>query len=69
LLPERGFVPPSNAEIALAIDRAFYDELGPESRDEKCRETGCKRGRVAFGVLCRRHHFEMVKRRPCPFDD
>jgi hypothetical protein len=50
-------------------DRAFYDVLGDERADVRCQEPGCARGAISQSVLCRPHHFEMVKKRPCPFGD
>jgi hypothetical protein len=50
-------------------DREFYDKLGPEDSTRKCKHEGCHRGVVRFSVLCRRHHFEMIEHRDCPFDD
>ena len=44
------------------ISRSF--ELGPEM----CKVKGCERLRIRFSVMCRRHHYEQVHRRPCPFD-
>jgi hypothetical protein len=68
-LPQRGAPPPpSRDEIIRRLDRKFYDALGDESVDEPCREEGCTRGKIANGVFCRRHHFEMVRRKPCPFE-
>ena len=56
------------AEAQLASDRKFYDALGPERAMIPCRDPGCTRGTVALSVFCRRHHFESVWRRTCPFD-
>jgi hypothetical protein len=56
-------------ETTLALFRQFYDKLGPESTDVRCRHAGCKRGVVRFSVLCRPHHFESIYHRPCPFND
>jgi hypothetical protein len=56
------------AEAQLTRDREFYDLLGPERLGMPCRATGCERGSVKFSALCRRHHFESVMKRRCPFD-
>jgi hypothetical protein len=56
-------------EITLALFRQFYDKLGPESTEVRCRHAGCNRGAVRFSVLCRPHHFESIYHRPCPFND
>lgn len=50
-------------------DRAFYEALGEERADVRCREQGCARGAISLSVLCRVHHFEMVQKKPCPFAD
>lgn len=73
-LPGDGYVQTPERARAIAEwqqqqDREFYDALGDERRDVPCREPGCTRGAVELSVLCRRHHFEMVKRRCCPFTD
>jgi hypothetical protein len=60
---------PRRKEARARLDREFYDALGPERPDVPWRSPGCRRGAVALSVMCRRHHFEQVKRRPCRFDD
>jgi len=50
-------------------DREFYSKLGPEDPSRPCKHEGCSRGAIRNSVMCRRHHFEMIKRRDCPFDD
>lgn len=44
-------------------DASFFQSLGDEVGPELCRRTGCDRLRIRYSVLCRRHHFEMVKNR------
>jgi hypothetical protein len=56
------------AAVALALDRRFYDQLGPESSTERCSAPGCARDRIELSVFCRKHHFESLQNRPCPFD-
>jgi len=69
-LPEIGAPdPPPADEILLKRDREFYDILGPERDTVQCRNEHCTRGAVRNSVFCRVHHFEMVKKRPCPFSD
>ncbi len=60
--------PPAN-EIIARLDREFYDKLGNENPQKECRKDGCERGAVQFSVLCRVHHFENIKKKPCPFSD
>jgi hypothetical protein len=50
-------------------DREFYGVLGEERPSIPCRTEGCTRGAIRLSVLCRVHHFESVKKRPCPFQD
>ena len=57
------------AESAYRLDREFFLSLGPEGNRERCSTDGCDRGRVSQSVSCRVHHFEDVRRRPCPFND
>jgi hypothetical protein len=56
------------AEAELVGDRKFYDALGPELPGDVCRADGCGRGCVRFSVFCKRHHFESLRKRACPFD-
>jgi hypothetical protein len=51
----------------LADDRAFFESLGAERADVQCRHQHCGRGAVAQSIFCRVHHFEHIRRRPCPF--
>lgn len=57
------------AQATLALDRAFYDQLGPELSDAVCRTDGCTRGRIQYSVLCKVHHFCKMRGKPCPFSD
>lgn len=68
-LPERGYVPPPQEVVIAKMDRDFFDLLGNESPNDQCSKEGCNRGKIASSVFCRVHHFEMVKRKPCPFKD
>lgn len=61
--------PPPPEEAMRLSDRKFYDDLGEERPDQPCKVEGCTRGSVNYSVRCRTHHFEMVKNKPCPFDD
>ena len=68
-LPKLGAeAPPPYEETRRRLDLEFYDRLGPEDSTRPCRTPGCSRGSVQFSVLCRRHHFENIERRDCPFD-
>lgn len=56
-------------ESLRRVDREFADNLGPEDTTRQCHRNGCERGAVKLSVFCRRHHFEMITRRPYPFDE
>lgn len=60
--------PPAN-EIIARLDREFYDLLGKERSGTKCKKDDCERGTVQYSVLCKKHHFESIQKKPCPFDD
>jgi hypothetical protein len=47
----------------------WWNSLGPEIGPERCTDPSCTRLRIASSVKCRRHHYEMLKRCPCPFED
>ncbi|MFY9349814.1 MAG: hypothetical protein WBL20_17015 [Sphingobium sp.] len=60
--------PPPLDEWRLGLDRKFYDQLGDEIPGSRCRREGCERDAVAMSAFCKKHHFESVNRRPCPFE-
>lgn len=49
-------------------DSNFWSQLGAEDGPEKCRSPGCDRLHISFSTLCRRHHYENVRGRACPFE-
>ncbi|MRW92281.1 hypothetical protein GJ699_19995 [Duganella sp. FT80W] len=59
--------PPPLEEAKLEWDREFFDSLAAERPEELCRTEGCQRGAIHHSVLCRVHHFEMIRKEPCPF--
>jgi hypothetical protein len=61
--------PPPADEILRRLDREFCQRLGPENPAKPCRREGCNRGAVNLSVVCRKHHFESIRKRPYPFDD
>lgn len=61
--------PPPWQETKRELDREFFDALGPERFDIPCATTGCNRGAIRLGVLCRVHHYEMIKKERCPFTE
>lgn len=59
--------PPSLDVVLQELDREFYNSLGEERTGTNCRREGCERGAVDMSAFCRKHHFEMVRKRPCPY--
>jgi hypothetical protein len=45
-------------------DQAFLDVIGPETGQENCAHEACVKKRVSGSVMCRLHHFEMIRKRP-----
>ncbi len=50
------------------VDGRWYASLGDEVGPERCAQAGCERRHIVHSVMCRVHHYEMVKRRGCPFE-
>jgi hypothetical protein len=49
-------------------DEAFIKTLGDEIGPDQCRHEGCLRKKIEFSVFCRRHHFEMIMKRPPSYE-
>ena len=60
--------PPPREVVLEMLDREFYLSLGEERAASPCRREGCGRGAVNMSVLCGKHHFEMVHKRPYLFE-
>jgi len=60
--------PASLEELQRLEDEHFFASLNDEVESEACRHEGCTKFRIRNSVMCRVHHFEMVKRRPIPGD-
>jgi hypothetical protein len=60
--------PPPFHETQRQLDLEFYDTLGPEDSSRPCRHEGCGLSAIRNSVLCKRHHFAMIKHRECPFE-
>lgn len=68
-LPALNAPDPPPADVVLReLDREFYESLGEERSASYCRREGCERGAVNMSAFCRKHHFEMVRQRPCVFE-
>ena len=61
-LPE----PLSDKKRQQLEDEQFFNLLDEEIGPELCRHEGCRHKRIQYSVMCRRHHFEMVKGRSVP---
>ena len=59
--------PPPAEEVRRSLALDFYRSLGPERSDVRCRREGCANGAIRQSVLCRVHHYEMIRNEPCPF--
>lgn len=59
--------PPPAAEVRATLALEFYRSLGSERQQVRCRHVGCASGAITHSVLCRAHHYEMIRREPCPF--
>jgi hypothetical protein len=49
--------------------RRFFISLFPEEGPSICAHEGCTRKTVYNSVMCAKHHYEMIKKKPCPWDD
>jgi hypothetical protein len=56
-------------QLTLQSDRKFYDQLGSEYHDVKCKMENCTRGHIQYSTQCRIHHFEQIRGRKCPFNE
>ena len=64
---EATYEPP--AEFYRQLDQNWWAKLGDEIGPETCSTDSCQRKRLALSVKCRRHHYEMIMNRECPFDE
>ena len=58
--------PLSEQEQQEHDDRLLFDSLGEEAGPEICRKPACAHRRIQLSVMCRQHHFEMIRGRPAP---
>jgi hypothetical protein len=61
--------PPPSSETQARLDREFYELLGDERPEQPCQRERCERGAISHSALCRKHHFENIRGRQCPFPD
>jgi hypothetical protein len=61
--------PPPWEQTKRKLDREFYDLLGLERQNVLCKKLDCTRGAISGSIFCRVHHFEMIKKETCPFND
>ena len=60
----KSYVPLTPKLRKAAEDLAFFEILGEEVGPEICRHDGCTHLRIRNSVMCKQHHFEMIKHRP-----
>ena len=58
--------PLTDEGLQLLEDEQFLNLLGEEIGTELCRYESCTHKRIKNSVMCRKHHFEMVQKRPFP---
>lgn len=68
-LPRPGFKPLPPEKHQRIMGRDFYDCLGLEREDVRCKNETCERGAIKGSVFCKIHHFEMIQKKACPFLD
>ncbi len=54
--------------IIFESDREFFQQLGTEDQTQSCKNASCTRGRIKYSIFCAVHHFEQIRKRPCPFE-
>jgi hypothetical protein len=62
---ERGYE--GYTKETMSSDKEFYLSLFPEDGPSTCKHENCKSKAVSLSVMCAKHHFEMVMKKPCPF--
>ena len=56
-------------EEALKLsDSQFYNSLEVDTLGNRCKWAECELPRVVYGIYCRDHHFQMVKKYPYASD-
>ncbi len=48
-------------------DVIFVESLGEDVDPEKCKMESCSNLKISLSSMCKKHHFEMVKKRSYPF--
>jgi len=56
--------PMTDEELREQEDRQFYESLNDDVPSELCRQMGCAKNRIRNSVMCRDHHFEMIRKYP-----
>ena len=49
-------------------DINFWNNLGDENGINQCKVKGCVRKNISLSIHCRRHHYEAISGKECPFD-
>ena len=63
----QGAAPMAQVVVREDEDRRFFDALGVEEGPRPCLYDGCPSLPITGSDFCRRHHFEVVQGRPCPW--
>lgn len=59
--------PPRMLEERLS-EQSNWDKLNQEEQAGKCQKEGCLFRRIQYSVLCRRHHYEQLNKKPPPVE-
>ena len=57
----------TNSIMAEFERRKFWDALGEDEGGQVCRAEGCSEMNTKHSVFCRKHHYENIRKEPCPF--
>ena len=68
--PIAAFDRPEHFTTAITTEferKKFWEALGEDEGHQTCRTQGCEKANMKHSVFCRRHHYENIKKEPCPF--
>jgi Pentapeptide repeats (9 copies)/Pentapeptide repeats (8 copies) len=51
----------------LTLYREFYDSFVEDTNIKICEHEGCSRNHIQNNRLCKKHYFEMIQKKECPF--
>lgn len=57
-------LPMTEQELREQEDHTFYELLNEDHPTKKCQRADCEKHRIRNSVMCRDHHFEMIRKYP-----